>query len=111
MLPCACVTFTRDCTHDIGDCPRLNAGQRVTLHISLGFVSSQRQDWTLDLISDISSCTLGINSSLVEGRVQRRRKAVDKTKLRRRQRPQQQILDSLSKCNRQHWHCCLLHLL
>ena len=70
------VKLNCDCTRNIVDCPILSAGQHVTLHMSLGFVSSQSQHWTLNLISDISNCPSGINSSLPLGHAQHRRKAV-----------------------------------
>ncbi len=38
----------------------LNAGQHVTLHVSLGSVSSKRQDWTLYLISDAHQASTAV---------------------------------------------------
>lgn len=107
MMPCACVTFTCDCTHNIVDCPKLSAGQHVTLHMSLGFVSNQWQDWTLDLIPDMYNCPSCINSSLPEEHAQHRRKAVYKTKPPLRQKPQQQMFDSHSTCNSGLVICCI----
>lgn len=101
MLPFACVIFTCECTHNTVDCSLLNAGQHVTLHMSLGFVSSQRQDWNLGWMPDIYNCPSGILSSLPEGHAQHIRRAVDKTKLPLQPRPQHQNLDSHSKCNGQ----------